>query len=104
MICNRYPTEVSPLPGKLDNDAIAPYNIDMQKTTIYLDPNVRRTLQRLAKSRRKTQSAVIRDAVLAYAGCAPKRPKATCIGSGRSGMPDLADRCEEFLDGFGEDK
>ena len=75
----------------------------MQKTTIYLNPDVSRALRRLAKSRGKTQSAVIRDAVLAYAGGPARRPKATCIGSGNSGMPDLARRCEELLDGFGQE-
>lgn len=88
----------------LDKDATAPYNSAMQKTTIYLDPDVQRALQRIAKARGKTQSSIIRDAVLAYAGGSAPRPKATCIGSGNSGMTDLAQRSEELLEGFGEEK
>lgn len=66
----------------------------MQKTTVYLDTDVQRTLRRLADARGKTQSAVIRDAVLAYAG--KERPKSKLAGSLRLGR-NFSERSEEIL-------
>ena len=75
----------------------------MRKTTIYLDTHVQEAIRRMAKANGRTNSAVIRDAVMAYAGNGRPRPKAACVGSFRSGRPDLSRRCEDMLDGFGEE-
>lgn len=75
----------------------------MHKTTVYLDEQIYEKIRRLAQATGRTQAMIIREALAAYqAGGARRRPSS--IGAGASGTPDLADRAEELLEGFGEDR
>ena len=75
-----------------------PYIHGMHKTTLYLEDEVRERIARVAKETGRSQADVIRDALrLALM----PRGKPRSIGLGRGG-PDLADRADELLEGFGE--
>ncbi len=74
-------------------------------TSIRLDPETESVLRRLARRTGRTQSSIIREAILRMAGDRP-RPKqgdtlydrmADLVGTGHGGPPDLASRSEEML-------
>jgi len=73
----------------------------MHKTTIYLDEGLLRKVRRLADASGRSQAEIIREALVAYTGGKRKRPRS--IGVGRGG-PDLSERAEALLEGFGEDR
>ena len=70
----------------------------MHKTTLYLEDEVRERIARVAKETGRSQAEVIRDALRAFF---MRRKKPRSIGLGKGG-PDLSDRAEDLLDGFGE--
>jgi predicted transcriptional regulator len=70
----------------------------MHKTTLYLEDEVRERIARVAKQTQRSQAQVIRDA-LRSVFLRARKPRS--IGLGKAG-PDLSDRAEELLEGFGE--
>lgn len=73
----------------------------MHKTTIYLDEPTHQRIRQLAEATGRTQAAIIREALAAYARRPRRQPR--CVGLGASGRGDLSERAEELLGGFGED-
>jgi hypothetical protein len=68
--------------------------------SLRLDPETRRTIARLARLRRRSQSQIVREAVSALIGRAPPddRPYddwAPVIGIARGGEPNLSERTGE---------
>lgn len=75
----------------------------MKKTTVYLEPEVDRDLESVAKAEGKSKAQVIRDALAAKTAKAPRRPKIKAIGVGK-GPGDVADNVDRYLaEGFGDD-
>jgi hypothetical protein len=73
----------------------------MQKTTIYLPSELKLWIERLAREQHRPQAELIRDALEEYA-LAHARPRPR-LGVVASGQPELAERVDELLAGFGED-
>ena len=73
------------------------------KTTVYLNAADYRRLKSMASEQGRSAAELVRDAVAQYAAQAAERRWPRSIGIGDSGIPDLADRYEEYMDGFGED-
>ncbi len=73
----------------------------MKKTSIYLDPEVDRALDRRALAEGTTKAALIRAALAAAAG-GGGRPRPRAIGV-FSGPGDLSTNVDKYLEGFGED-
>jgi hypothetical protein len=71
----------------------------MKKTSIYLDPDVDRALERRAAVEGTTKAALIRAALTAAADIRP-RPRAVAVFSGPG---DLSTNVDKYLEGFGED-
>jgi len=72
-----------------------------RKTTIYLPDALKRDIERVAESERRSEADVIRDAVeTAIAARRPPEPRIPLVSYGL-GAPDVAERAEELLDGFG---
>ena len=72
-----------------------------RKTTIYLPDRLKRDIERVAQNERRSEADVIRDAVenSIYERRAPE-PRIPLVSYGL-GAPDIAERAEELLDGFG---
>lgn len=70
----------------------------MHKTTLYLEDDLRERIARVAKESGRSQAEIIRDALRTFL-IRRKRPRS--IGLGQDG-PDLSDRAEDLLKGFGE--
>jgi hypothetical protein len=72
----------------------------MERTTIYLEPALKRQLREMATRRGATEAALIREALRSYLGRAG-RPKLRPVGRSRDG--GIAERVDEALDelGFG---
>ena len=72
----------------------------MNKTTVYLPDDVKRGLTQLARTSRRSEASLIRDALtaLVQSGKAP-RPRGALWASGD---PTLSERVDEALAGFGE--
>lgn len=72
----------------------------MEKTTVYLPDELKRALRRAARSTGRSEADLIREGIGLVAGthriAEPRLPLF------ESGQPDLADRVDEELDGFGE--
>ena len=77
------------------------YHIPMNKTTVYLPDELKRSVTRMAAASGRSEAEVIRDAIaaLARASDRPRRPRG---GLFASGDPSLSVRVEEALAGFGE--
>lgn len=73
------------------------------KTTVYLNATDYRKLKSLATDQGSTAAALVREAVAEYAARTTERPWPRSIGIMNSGIPDLAERYEEMMDGFGEE-
>ena len=74
---------------------------DTTKTTVYLDAAAYRRLKQLARQQGRPAAELVREAVLEYAERhgGPAWPRSIAsVGSGRG---DLAERAEEYLEGFG---
>lgn len=72
----------------------------MQKTTVYVPPDVKRALGRLASERGTSEAELIREALSRMVAEAPSpRPRLPLM---ESGQPLLAERVDEALEGFGQ--
>ena len=70
------------------------------KTTLYLPDDVKAELERLAAETGRSEADLIREGVrLVLARRSPPSPRA---GVFASGQPDLSERVDELLEGFGE--
>jgi len=72
----------------------------MEKTTVYLPDDLKRALRRAARATGRSEAELIREGVGLVNGAhrvaEPKLPRF------ESGQPDLAERADELLGGFGE--
>ncbi len=74
---------------------------DMKRTTIYLPDQLKRQVSRVADSEGRSEADVIRDAVAtAISARRAPDPQIPLVPQGL-GAPDIAERTEELLDGFG---
>jgi hypothetical protein len=72
----------------------------MDKTTVYLTPELRAALRRAARARMVSEADLIRQGVaLVTAVDGPRPPKLPLF---ESGQPELAAQVDEALIGFGE--
>jgi hypothetical protein len=97
----------APRVARLDRRVVTIYGNHMSdtlKTTVYLGAADYRRLKSLSRSRGTKAAALVREAVAEYVTRhAPARaPKS--IGGFSSGRPDLGQRAEELLAGFGRDR
>ena len=74
---------------------------DIQKTTVYLDAADYRRLKTIARARGCAPAQLVREAVARYAAEEAPGRRARSIGIGRSRRPDVGERAEDLLDGFG---
>ena len=73
----------------------------VKKTTVYLPDELKRDLERAAAATGRSEAELIRRGVESIIATeAPPRPRIPLF---RSGRPDLAERVDELLEGFGED-
>lgn len=77
--------------------------MDRIKTTVYLHAADYGMLKLIADAENRPAAELIREAVAEYATRNARARLPNSIGMGDSGMPDLAERYEEYLEGFGED-
>lgn len=72
----------------------------MEKTTVYLPDELKRALRRAARATGRSEADLIREGIGLVAGshriAEPRLPLF------ESGIPDLAARADELLEGFGE--
>ena len=73
------------------------------KTTVYLNAADYRRLKSLAGEQGRAAADLVREAVAEYAARATEREWPRSVGIMNSGIPDLAERYEEMMEGFGED-
>lgn len=71
------------------------------KTTVYLDAADYRRVKALATAEGRSAAELIRTAVSEYAKRHTTAGLPSSLGAGASGTPDLAERLEDLLDGFG---
>jgi hypothetical protein len=73
------------------------------KTTVYLDTEVYRRLQALARENQRPAAELVREAVAEYTvrHALTRRPRS--LGAGHSGRRDLSERAESLLTGMGRD-
>ena len=71
----------------------------MKRTTIFIEPQLERELQALARRSGRPMAAIVREAVAQYiAADKERRPsRLGFVASGRSGRRDVAERHEELL-------
>jgi predicted transcriptional regulator len=71
----------------------------MKRTTLFIDPQLERELQALARRDGRPMAALVREAVAQYVAAARReRPaRLSFAAAGRSGRADIADRHEELL-------
>ena len=71
----------------------------MKRTTIFIEPQLERELQALARRSGRPMAAIVREALAQYvAADKERRPvRLGFVASGRSGRSDIADRHEELL-------
>ena len=79
----------------------------MEETTISLPASLKRQLEHVARIEGRSEAEIIRqaieDAVRAYdPGSEPPAPRLPLTTRGL-GRPDIAERLDEFMKGFGED-
>ena len=72
-----------------------------QKTTVYLDDADYRQIKVIALRQGRPPAALVREAVSEYAKRHGRRRRPKSLGIGRSGMPNLGERADEMLAGFG---
>jgi Ribbon-helix-helix protein, copG family len=72
----------------------------MERTTVYLTSGQKRALERAARASGRSEAELIREGVeLATARHQAAEPRLPLF---ESGHPDLAERVDEALEGFGE--
>ena len=71
----------------------------MKRTTIFIEPQLERELQALARRSGRPMAAIVREAVARYVAADKERRPARpgFVASGRSGRSDIAERHEELL-------
>lgn len=72
----------------------------MEKTTVYLPDDLKRALRRAAKSTGRSEAELIREGIGLVTGT--HRVAEARLPLFASGQPDLAERSEDLLEGFGE--
>jgi Arc/MetJ-type ribon-helix-helix transcriptional regulator len=72
----------------------------MDKTTVYLPKDLRQALRRAARSTRRSEADLIREGIGLVTGA--HRAAEARLPLFESGQPDLAERLDELLGGFGE--
>lgn len=76
----------------------------MTRTTVYLDEGDYLDLKLLARQRQIAPAALIRAAISDYVHRHRKDPPwPQTVGLGHSGLSDLAEHDEDYLDGIGEE-
>ncbi|MBI4420731.1 MAG: ribbon-helix-helix domain-containing protein [Gemmatimonadetes bacterium] len=73
------------------------------KTTVYLTDSDYRRLKQLARRQGVPAAKLVREAVAEYVRKRTRRLRPRSIGGFRSGLGDVAERAEEYLEGMGED-
>jgi hypothetical protein len=73
------------------------------KTTVYLEVADYRRLKVLAQAEGRKAADLIREAVAEYAQRRVTSRRPRTIGMANTGVPDLAQRDEDYLDGFGQE-
>ena len=72
----------------------------MEKTTVYLPDELKAALRRQARSTGRSEAELIREGIGLVTGTHRiAEPRLPLFASGK---PDLAERADELLDGFGE--
>jgi hypothetical protein len=71
----------------------------MEKTTVYLPPELKRALTRVARQRRCSEAELLREAVQRLTGEA--EPPAPRLPLFRAKGPSIAEDVDRALDGFG---
>lgn len=72
----------------------------MNRTTIYLPDDLKRSIERVADARGCSEAELIREALRNFTARADSpRPRLPLFASGK---PDLAEHIDEALEGFGE--
>src|SRR4051812_5330774 len=71
----------------------------MKRTTIFVEPDVERELQALARRKKQPVAALVREALAEYVAGArrERQPRLGFIAAGRSGHRDTAERHEDLL-------
>jgi hypothetical protein len=72
----------------------------MRKTTVYLPDELKAELGRVAGLTGRSEADLIREGIRLVSQQAP--PPAPRLGLFDSGVPDLAERVDEYLEGFGK--
>ena len=72
----------------------------MEKTTVYLTTEQKRALARAARAEGRSEADLIREGIEKVTEL--HRVAEPTLPLFDSGVPDLADRVDELLDGFGE--
>ena len=72
----------------------------MEKTTVYLTSGQKRALARAARVEGRSEADLIREGIDSVTS--RHRVADPTIPLFDSGLPDLADRTDEYLDGFGD--
>jgi Arc/MetJ-type ribon-helix-helix transcriptional regulator len=72
----------------------------MEKTTVYLPDELKRALRRTAQASGRSEAELIREGVGLVVGT--HRVAEPRLPLFKSGHPDLAERADELLAGFGE--
>ena len=75
---------------------------ETQKTTVYLDAADYRRLKTLARARGCAPAQLVREAVARYAASESPAKGPRSVGAARTGRPDLGERAEDLLAGFGQ--
>ena len=70
----------------------------MEKTTVYLPEDLKRSLQRVARRRGVSEAELIRESLRSAVQSGRVRPRGGLFSSGNP----IADRADELLAGFGE--
>jgi len=71
------------------------------KTTVYLDQGDYERLKLIARRRRQSPAALLREAVREYADHHDVRRVPRSVGAGRSGKGTLSELTEQLLKGMG---
>ena len=71
----------------------------MKRTTLFIDAQLERELQALARREARPMAALVREGIAQYVAVARARgtSRLRFIAAGRSGRSDVADRHEELL-------
>ena len=74
----------------------------MEKTTVYLTSAQKHALERASRAEGRSEADLIREGIEAVT--ARHRLAEPRIPLFKSGIPDLASRVDDYLEGFGEDR